>query len=625
MLIALLVPPVAASAGVTGLPDHFGLGVAGSPDNNGLTGWMPNSGVPWDYAYQYLAAGVNTGAGWTTWNDQAQFPLLYAQSAHAHGYLPVFPYYMLLQSNGPCAACGEPEKDLAHLNDATLMSAYYADFALLMKRLGGGVYDGIRGYGGTAIVHVEPDLSGYANAAVLDNTNCFAHCTGQGNDPSLLKAAVASSGNADVTGFANTYKGFSLALAHLRDLYAPNVLLAFHISGWAPLIDAGSNTDPSVNVRDLGKTAATFAVSSGLGSGYSIVFNDVADRDAGFYRATQARNTWWDRLNVTLPNFHQWETFMQGVHDTTTAPVIIWQIPVGNQVYRTMNNSDGHYQDNRVEYFFAHIDELKPLGIVGLLFGAGADGPTHQYDFKSDGVTNPPSFCTGEGPSSGQICNTAVSASSDDDGGYLRETAAAFYGKLSSLVATVGNAAITVGQPVDVSGALRCPDNASPGGRTVSVERRTVGGSFTSIATRTTASDGSIPAVTDRPSASSEYRLRYDGSADCARTVSPLKAVGVRVFVTIDRATSSLRRGSTAVINGRVVPSHPSRRVQLQYLDGRARTWRPAGSGSLDRAGRYRLTYRRTTSGFLVFRVVFAGQDGDHLGNVSPSTRVDWR
>jgi hypothetical protein len=68
----LLVPavPVASAAPVpTGLPTHFGLGLAAHPDATGIYGWMPDSAIPWDYAYQYLSGGVNTGGGWETWNS----------------------------------------------------------------------------------------------------------------------------------------------------------------------------------------------------------------------------------------------------------------------------------------------------------------------------------------------------------------------------------------------------------------------------------------------------------------------------------------------------------------------------------------------------------------------------
>src|SRR3954469_17309512 len=72
--------PRAAVVGATGLPGHFGIGVSAEPDSTGLDGWMPNSGIAWDYAYQYLSGGVNTGSGWETWNEKAQFALWYAQS-----------------------------------------------------------------------------------------------------------------------------------------------------------------------------------------------------------------------------------------------------------------------------------------------------------------------------------------------------------------------------------------------------------------------------------------------------------------------------------------------------------------------------------------------------------------
>src|SRR6266540_606875 len=89
----------------------------------------------------------DTGGGWRTWNEKAQFPLWYAKGAAGNGYIPVFPYYMLLQSNGPCDGCGEAERDLAHLDSPPLMRTYYADFAKLMQRLGPGTHDGVEGFG----------------------------------------------------------------------------------------------------------------------------------------------------------------------------------------------------------------------------------------------------------------------------------------------------------------------------------------------------------------------------------------------------------------------------------------------------------------------------------------------
>jgi hypothetical protein len=201
-LLALLVTSIAGpgqlsqarSAGLPGgLPAHFGFGLSAPPDSAGIYGWMPDSNVPWDYAYQYLSAGVNTGHGWETWDANGAFPLYYAQGAASHRYIPVFSYYELLQSNGTCGGCGEAQKDLSNLNNAGTMRSYFQNFTLLMQRLGPGTYGGVTGFGKTAIVQVEPDLSGYAEQAVLANSVCYGFCTGSGNNPALLRASMARS------------------------------------------------------------------------------------------------------------------------------------------------------------------------------------------------------------------------------------------------------------------------------------------------------------------------------------------------------------------------------------------------------------------------------------------------
>lgn len=417
-----------------GVPSHFAIGLAAHPDSSGIYGWMPNSNIPWDYAFQYLSGGVNTGSGWETWNSSGQFPLYYAQGAASHNYIPVFSYYEMLQSNGTCGSCGEAQKDLSNMNNATLMASYFQNFTLLMQRLGSGTYGGIAGFSKTAIVHIEPDLSGYAQQAVLDNTKCYSLCGGQGNNPAYLKASVAGSGVSDVAAYPNTYQGFNWALLHLRDLYAPNVLLAFHFSNWATGQDISSNTSTSLDATSLGQQVGSFAAQSGITgvpagtSSYNLLFNDVSDRDASYYKYVfNNPNTWWDRLNVSFPNFHRWESYVSAASQLAGRSVIVWQIPEGNQYFDTVNNTNGHYQDNRAEYFFSHIAELAQFGIIGLLFGAGNGGSTVHTDGMNDGITNPTSFCTSDGLSSGQICNNHTSSVSDDDGGYIRLQGQQYY------------------------------------------------------------------------------------------------------------------------------------------------------------------------------------------------------
>jgi hypothetical protein len=434
-----VVPPVMPApvtppgAVPTGLPGRFGIGLSAAPGDLAPSGWIAGTGVPFDYAYQYLAGGVNTGQGWTTWNSAAQFPLFYAHDAQARHAIPVFSYYQLLQSSGACAGCGEAQQDLAHLNNDALMAAYYADFAKLMQRLGTGVTDGIAGFGATSIVQVEPDLSGYAQQAVRLGA-CYGFCTGTGESPDLLRASVASTGFGDVAGYANTWRGFNLALLHLRDRYAPNVKLAFHVSNWTTGRDIGSDTDPTLDAATQGTLAGSFAAASGVSvapagtSTYDLVFNDVSDRDAGYYKYVAGRpNAFWDRLNVTLPNFTRWEQYLTSVTAATGRRAIVWQVPLGNQSSRSDNNSTGHYQDNRAEYFFGHITELRASGIIAVLFGRGNAGSTTNTDDQQDGITNPAPVCTSDGVSSGVVCNNQTATVSDDDGGYLRGAAGAYY------------------------------------------------------------------------------------------------------------------------------------------------------------------------------------------------------
>ncbi|PLS78818.1 MAG: hypothetical protein CYG59_16470, partial [Chloroflexi bacterium] len=92
-------------------------------------------------------------------------------------------------------------------------------------------------------------------------------------------------------------------------------------------------------------------------------------------------------------------------------------------VFRTENNSDGHYQDNRVQYWLGgypddgHIAALAKAGVIGILFGRGAGGQSTYTDAKGDGITNPAAING----------NDAIAQYSDDDGGYLRIVARRYY------------------------------------------------------------------------------------------------------------------------------------------------------------------------------------------------------
>lgn len=426
-LPAYSAPATAEGSNPPGLPKHFWLGATALLGDT----WMPSTGVPWDSRYSYLSLGVNTGKNgmsrWSTeWQEQEAPPgtyvTRYLQESKARGYIPVFTYYNLMESL-PGAPGGDAEKDWANVNNYSTMYSYYSDFKLLMKLLAG--------YSGPVIVHVEPDFWGIMHS--------------KANNPNDLSAAVTSSGFPDIAGYPNTVAGFAQALIHLRNTYAPNVLLAYHVSLWGPGFDVGSDPFAIDTIARADAWADFFKAS---GPGWDLIFTDFLDGDAAYYQLVRGgRSRWWDPTNTTFPNFKRTADYLQELNRQTGKRIVLWQIPVGNTIMRSMNNSNGHYQDNRVQYFldspYANIAQYANAGVIGILFGTGIrDYSTQQLDGRNDGVTNPV-------PING---NNAVASVADDDGGYLRMKAAAYYAQGAyPLPGTVVLASPVIAQPANTS------------------------------------------------------------------------------------------------------------------------------------------------------------------------------
>ena len=438
----LLVLPQARSSSVHAaappLPaSRLEFGLANGPSD---LGWMTSSGVPWKYRYQYLAGGVNTANPWPTWQDLSlppgQFAVVYMNNSQANGYIPVFTYYEVLQSN-PSTGANESDRDYSNLNNTTTMNSYYANFKLLMQKAGA--------FGHMVVVHVEPDLWGYLQQRA-----------GSG-DASTVSASVASSGFADVAAIPNTVQGFAWALLHIRDLYAGNVVLAIHASPWSNGGDIASSTSSSMNVVTIADATAAFLSSAGIssnpfGSTWDVVFNDLDDHDAGWWE-TQGRNHWWDPTNATFPNFTRYLAWVSELKVKTGRQQVAWQVPVGNQYFLTMNNTCGHYQDNVAPYFIAHPSSLVAAGLVAVMFGKGNGCQTTYIDWGThdiggplgDGITNNGGSPTTDLAGFCNTCNTHTSTNADDDGGYLRifvgqyYVQSAFPGAPTNVVATGGD------------------------------------------------------------------------------------------------------------------------------------------------------------------------------------------
>ncbi len=389
---------------VSNFPHYVSFGAMSNPGGaTALDDMRTKNGAAFAFRYQYLTGGVNTGHGWETWNQPAgQYATYYMQESAQHGYIPVFTYYELCLSNGvqPGNACGANNlrQDTSNIANPTTMRAYYANWSLMLQKIGA--------FGKITLVIVEPDLWGFLQNATAGTNNA-----------ANVPASVSSSGYADAAGFPNTVQGFAWALLHMRDKYAPNAILALHASTWASGADIATDTRPSLDVAGMVQREASFLNSAGLlgnpvgVSSWDLLSSDVADFDS----AQPGGRSWWDRTNKTYPNFSRYLTFIQGLSNNTQRRVVMWQVPMGNQYFDTMNNTPGHYQDNRAEYIMSNVAAFAAAGVIAVLFGPG-NGGTMNTDARHDGATNPSPISTYEC----NKCNIHKSIYADDDGGYLR-------------------------------------------------------------------------------------------------------------------------------------------------------------------------------------------------------------
>jgi hypothetical protein len=315
----------AFAAIAAGLPGHLGIGVADQPGGAAKVRDL-------DYRYQYLAGGVNTGNGWATWNPNGSFVTSYIRESRAARVVPVFTYYQLLQSRG--AGGDEAQADIAHLRDAALMKAYWADLELFLRRARGRT---------RVVLHVEPDLWGYLEQA----------------------------------GERRLAASFARRVIALRNRLARNVALAYHDSVWGTKEDPTLSNPSLAHMTTLGGRSARFYRS--LRARFDLVFHDVADRDAGFreHILGDGGASRWDAAD-----FARRERYLRALRRGTHRPVVVWQIPLGNS---TLADTWGRFRDNRVESWLGDrraLTRLRDAGVVALMYGAGADGNTTA---QSDG------------------------------------------------------------------------------------------------------------------------------------------------------------------------------------------------------------------------------------------------
>jgi hypothetical protein len=320
---------------------------------------------PFDIRYRYLAGDVptagpcsscasgctvngtscaNSGPGcawWGCWQYDVPPPGRYVAdfvtATRTANAIPMISYYVWYTVAGEVE--GAPE--IAQLTDGARVRRYLADWRFLCTTIN--ATDS-----GPVILHVEPDLWGYAQQV--------------NNDPSMIPVAVSAAGLSECAGLPDTVAGFARCMLQIARADAPHALVGFHASAWGAGDDALYTTQSGFDVNAHADRTAAFMTALGANSA-DLVIVEMSDRDSGY------NHRWFDETNATVPNFTRALAWQARLSQGLSLPTLYWQVPYG---HRGLPNVCDRYEDNRVAYFFSHAAEFATAGVLGIAFGAGA-------------------------------------------------------------------------------------------------------------------------------------------------------------------------------------------------------------------------------------------------------------
>jgi hypothetical protein len=331
---------------------------------NNNTGAYDNN-IPIDLHYTYLV-GYGDDGGWPTWNADGAYVDYRCEAARNNGVTPMFTYYQM--------ALELENGNFAVFTNDSRMRQYLLDVRLMYQRLAA--------FDAPAVVHFEPDFFGYLQNRARDTST----------SPDAMDAHLRFSDFHDCDALPETVTGFTRCLVAMARAIAPKVRVGFHASQWGAWYD---NTNPSADVVGAGREIADFLVSVGAAE-TDFIAMETLDRDAGFWETNAGTAAcsvsggprgavYWDATNATYPNFTQHFTWVGAITERANLPALWWQLPLGvpsDECGGPGGGSSGNWRDNRVSYFFAHVDELVGAGGAGAAFGTGAG---EQTTIDSDG------------------------------------------------------------------------------------------------------------------------------------------------------------------------------------------------------------------------------------------------
>jgi hypothetical protein len=422
-----------ADGSLPGLPSYVSVGSVSDDTTTALGNWQGfgtgDTNVRADSRYIYLNGGASVpgNSSWCTWTTIPCFRATsFIRESRKLGMVPVFVFYNIADGGESYST------DLAHIQDATYMSAYFKDWVKVIDIANSESPDDPVGY------VIEPDFIGY----MMQNS---------GLQPSQITARVDQAYSSGVLStaagdpsFPNTLEGLVKAVNYIVQKRSKNAWYGWQINIWSDA-QSGASTNGLMHITDSnekGWTAgrpyiaasaqrvANYYNAAGITSyGASFISFDKYGYDGG-----AAGNAKWQF------NADHWNNYLYYVQTLNTAlkkPVVLWQLPVGHvngstgtnpytgAPYATLNNATSkHYEDTAPTYFFgdtftaassifpasyyatnaagdpkvtvsganitwgSHMAEAKKAGVISLMFGAGVGDSTDNIGLNGQQLTD---------------------------------------------------------------------------------------------------------------------------------------------------------------------------------------------------------------------------------------------
>ncbi|OHT46426.1 hypothetical protein B0A71_02710 [Flavobacterium tructae] len=300
-----------------------------------------------DVRYIYINGGPI--AGWNTW--QPDRAIKFARNSLKMGLIPFFVFYNIPDGSESY------ELDLAHVKDASYMTAYFNNLNLFLNQVKAELGDEFFG------VVLEPDFLGYMQ---------------QFNEPITTTTAVNATSIAQNAGTLKTLvERINFELNKKRTDENLNMEFGWQLNLWAKAGVAGPKgiireTDTGTFTTQLNKIKQTAADIFQYTNSMGIMSNnaDFISIDKYGLDAMGAGSTGnpADPFSYTwFWNNDHWMNylnFVQKLYEASGKHVVLWQIPVGHingsetvnertaGPFQILNNTSQHYEDSASTFFF---------------------------------------------------------------------------------------------------------------------------------------------------------------------------------------------------------------------------------------------------------------------------------